>query len=205
MKEAFEKILERLDAKKQYFQKFYEADGKTEEDEYINKATQLAFDDAKNIVQEVAEEYKGDMKHNLAEMYAKNMVDYGVDVTKAWQTAMQQSCALEKAYIRGRQYEVDRFYELRKKYKGGWIPCSERLPEEHDSIFAKLKGTDKWYDAMFEKISDDVNVTVEFEDGTRKTMTLHTNDGKWNTGNRIAKFNVIAWQPLPEPYQPKGE
>ena len=57
MNKAFEKILERLDAKKQYFQKFYEADGKTEEDECINKVTQLAFDDAKNIVQEVAEEY----------------------------------------------------------------------------------------------------------------------------------------------------
>ena len=57
MNKAFEKILERFDAKKQYFQKFYEADGKTEEDEYINKATQLAFDDAKEIVQEVAEEY----------------------------------------------------------------------------------------------------------------------------------------------------
>ncbi len=59
MNKAFEKILERFDAKKQYFQKFYETDGKTEEDEYINKATQLAFDDAKNIVQEVAEEYNG--------------------------------------------------------------------------------------------------------------------------------------------------
>ena len=57
MNKAFEKILERFDAKKQYFQKFYEADGKTKEDECINKATQLAFDDAKNIVQEVAEEY----------------------------------------------------------------------------------------------------------------------------------------------------
>ena len=57
MNKTFEKILERFDVKKQYFQKFYEADGKTEEDEYINKATQLAFDDAKNIVQEVSEEY----------------------------------------------------------------------------------------------------------------------------------------------------
>ena len=74
-------------------------------------------------------EYKGDMKHNLAEMYAKNMVDYGVDVTKAWQTATQQSCALEKAYIRGRQYEADKFIKLRKEYNDGWIPCSERLPE----------------------------------------------------------------------------
>lgn len=72
---------------------------------------------------------KGDMKHNLAEMYAKNMVDYGADVTKAWQTATQQSCALEKAYIRGRQYEADRFIELRKEYNDGWIPCSERLPK----------------------------------------------------------------------------
>ena len=59
MNKAFEKILEMLDSKKHYFQKFYEADGKTEEDECINKATQLAFDDAKNIVQEVAEKYNG--------------------------------------------------------------------------------------------------------------------------------------------------
>ena len=91
--------------------------------------------------------------------------------------------------------------KIAEEYNNGWIPCSSgKMPEEHDSIFAKAKGTDKWYDAMFEKISDDVNVTVEFEDGTRKTMTLHTNDGKWNTNNRIVKFNVIAWQPLPEPY-----
>ena len=59
MNKAFEKILERFDAKKQYFQKFYDADGKMEEDKNINKATQLAFDGAKQIVQEVSEEYNG--------------------------------------------------------------------------------------------------------------------------------------------------
>ncbi len=95
--------------------------------------------------------------------------------------------------------------EIAEEYNGGWIPCSERLPEEHDSMFAKLKGTDKWSDSMFEKISDDVNATVEFDDGTRKTMTLHTNDGKWNTNNRIVKFNVIAWKPLPEPFKESEE
>ena len=83
---------------------------------------------------------------------------------------------------------------------GGWIPCSERLPDEHDSIFAQFKDTDQWSGAMFEKISDDVNVTVEFENGKRKTKTLHTIDGKWSEGNRGVKFNVIAWQPLPEEY-----
>ena len=81
-----------------------------------------------------------------------------------------------------------------------WIPCSERMPEEHDSMFSDLKGTDKWDDAMFEKTSNDVNVTVEYENGKRRTKTLHTIDGKWNGGNRGVKFKVIAWQPLPEPY-----
>lgn len=54
---------------------------------------------------------------------------------------------------------------------------------------------------MFEKISDDVNVTVEYENGERKTSTLHTVDGEWKT-NSFIKFKVIAWQPLPDAYKP---
>jgi len=90
-----------------------------------------------------------------------------------------------------------------RMHKGVWIPCSERLPKEHDSMFSKLKGTDKWNNAMFEKISDEVNVTVEFEDGQRTTKTLHTIDGKWSGGDRGVQFKVIAWQPLPESYNEK--
>ena len=87
---------------------------------------------------------------------------------------------------------------------GKWIPCGERLPEERESIFKKAKGTDKWDPEMFESISDDVNVTVEFEDGTRKTMTSYTTDGKWSCEKEYRiKMKVIAWCPLPEPY--KGE
>lgn len=94
-------------------------------------------------------------------------------------------------------------HQVEKEYNNGWIPCSERLPEEHETMFVKLKGTDKWDSAMPEKISDDVNVTVEFDDGTRKTKTMHTIDGKWKTDINIVKFKVIAWQPLPETYQQK--
>lgn len=86
-----------------------------------------------------------------------------------------------------------------------WIPVEKRLPEEHDSMFAKLKGTDRWSEAMFEKISDDVNVTVEYEDGTRKTTTTYTLDGKWKLPNRVTKQKVVAWQPLPEPYRKDDE
>ena len=85
----------------------------------------------------------------------------------------------------------------------GWIPCSERLPEEHDSMFAEYKGTDKWRSVMFEKISDDVNATIEYKNGTRKTKTIHTLDGVWQIDS-IVKGEVIAWQPLPAPFK-KGE
>lgn len=86
-------------------------------------------------------EYKGDMKHNLAEMYAKNMVDYGVDVTKAWQTATQQSYALEKAYIRGRQHEADRLEEL-KPYRASAFSgdmTQKMLKEEYNKAIDDFK------------------------------------------------------------------
>ena len=89
-------------------------------------------------------------------------------------------------------------------YASERTPVSERLPKEHDSIFAKFKGTDKWSDAMFVKISDKVNATVEFEDGSRMTQTLYTIDGEWKRETNI-KCEVIAWQPLPEPYKGESE
>lgn len=82
-----------------------------------------------------------------------------------------------------------------------WIHCGERMPKERESIFKKIKGTDKWNNGMFEGISDDVNVTVEYEDGTTRTMTSHTLDGKWECEIRTGiKKKVIAWMPLPAPY-----
>lgn len=172
MNKAFEKILFKIE---EHF------------DSTENRDMRLSYHHAMEIVKEVAEEYKRDMKYNLAEMYAKNMVDYGVNVTEAWQTATQQSCALEKAYIRGRQYEVDRFNKLRKEYNGGWISCSERLPEAYGEYLVW------WTDITRGQYYE----IVEYE----------PNNG-WIGEIPQAfegKYSIIAWQPLPEPYQPKGE
>lgn len=37
------------------------------------------------------------------------------------------------------------------KPEPNWIPVSERLPEEHDSIFMRFYGTEKWKEGMFKK------------------------------------------------------
>lgn len=89
--------------------------------------------------------------------------------------------------------------ELLNRYPQ-WIPCSERLPEERDSIFAKLYGTEKWRNAMFKQSSNTVIVTVEYRDGTRQVAPNHTIDGDWNDSIK-GMGNVIAWMPLPDPYK----
>ena len=79
-----------------------------------------------------------------------------------------------------------------------WVRCSDRMPEEHDSIFAKLKGTDKWSSAMCEKLSDDVRIVEVFEDGTRRVHHSRTIDGKWDIEGKPIKRTVTHWMPNPE-------
>ena len=79
-----------------------------------------------------------------------------------------------------------------------WIKVSNEMPEERDTIFAKLKGTDKWKSAMFEKMSEDVRVVVVFEDGTRRVHHSYTVDGKWDVEKKPPKRTVTHWMPNPE-------
>ena len=85
--------------------------------------------------------------------------------------------------------------------ENGWIPVSERLPEEHDSIFAKFKGTDNWKRGMFEKTSKYVIATVVFDDGTVLVEQAHTTDGIWRTDKKVLGGTVVAWMDYPKPYK----
>ena len=154
-------------------------------------------------------DYKWEFALNSDFSKAIEMVDVqptveAVPKSYADQIRWERDIAIEQLNEIGCQFG-QKMDEVKKKLEASqWIPCSERLPEERESIFKKAKGTDKWDPEMFESISDDVNVTVEFEDGTRKTMTSYTTDGKWSCEKEYRiKMKVIAWCPLPEPY--KGE
>ena len=82
-----------------------------------------------------------------------------------------------------------------------WIPVSERLPKEHDSIFAKLYGTDKWNSKLWRTVSDRVLVTIKYDDGIRIVKESHTYDGKWRDEKRFMNCKVEAWMPLPNAYK----
>ena len=84
-----------------------------------------------------------------------------------------------------------------------WIPVTERLPDEHETLFARYKGTDKWLNGMFMTTSDLVIVCVECENGERIVKTAITNEGVWKIKDSFHQYRVTHWMPLPQP--PKGE
>ena len=83
-----------------------------------------------------------------------------------------------------------------------WIPCSERMPEEHEWIGTKKFGT---------TISDEVYVTFENPEGKRFVKHLSFQNGKLS-GFDQSKIDVfhkgsvpVAWMPLPKPYKAETE
>lgn len=80
-----------------------------------------------------------------------------------------------------------------------WIPVTERLPKERDSIFKKLYGTKQWLPGMFCTVSDNVLASIEREDGTRCVRYMHTQGGEWNLDSMPWAKKVTHWMPLPEP------
>ena len=83
-----------------------------------------------------------------------------------------------------------------------WIPVSERMPEEHESMFAKYYNTPKWNNSMWLKESDKMLVSVEVPGNEIIVDTAKMLDGKWFFGLSFVDKKVIAWMPLPEVYKP---
>ena len=75
--------------------------------------------------------------------------------------------------------------EVAEEYNGGWIPCSERLPEEYREYLVW------WTDITRSQYYE----IVEYEP---------SNGWIGDIPQAVeGKYSVIAWQPLPEPYKEK--
>ena len=81
--------------------------------------------------------------------------------------------------------------------RGEWIPCSERLPEEHEWIGTKEFGT---------TISDKVHITFDVN-GDRFVKTLSLQNGELSNYEKRSMdaihkgWKMLAWMPLPKPYK----
>ena len=88
--------------------------------------------------------------------------------------------------------------EVAEEYKGGWIPCSERLPEESGYYLVTYHD---WSDGNFLPKYDDTYVR-------RLHYQISEHFVGWNYPKNVddraendCHKEVIAWQPLPEPFK----
>lgn len=93
--------------------------------------------------------------------------------------------------------------QLTEEYNNGWIPCSERLPEDCDNRF---------YMCIVENHEEDLPMFCQYDEeygfgfwhDIYDEHTLGFVDSEFKTNEELGYEKVIAWQPVPS-YQPKGE
>ena len=91
------------------------------------------------------------------------------------------------SYIKPFEIAKGEVQNVAEEYNNGWIPCSERLPEEPEEGLTDLDECDE-YIAMIE------NADIP-------TALNYAGNGEWYRDGEF--YKVIAWQPLPEPYKSK--
>lgn len=133
MQEVFEKIIEKLEERKQFHERM------------------IAYESKNGTVTEEFQARK-----------AVEVVENAIEIVK-W-----------KAEQFGRDTNVG---------SNGWIPCSERMPEDEQVVI-----TCKYKSISILRYST-------------KTNHLYELNGNWWWSANM----VTAWQPLPQPYQQKGE
>ena len=167
MKEFIEKLISRLEEKKNRYQELaYDSnfDGWAEEEkQYLAKEEMC--EEIIEIINELTKKY------NKKYEPAIDLIEYGVD---------GYNLHLKEQYRKG--------YEDAKK-DNDWIPCSEKLPKANIQVI----------------------VTAE-KDGHKYTTDAYFYNGKFynkhyykipvgELNNSSVGDNVLAWQPLPAPYE----
>jgi predicted DNA-binding protein len=126
------------------------------------------------IVNQLAEEYKG-------KYVSKDEVGYMLDTIK----------------MRGYETWMDYYHKALKglcelsggEYNGGWIPCSERLPEDREEKLVYLSSG---------------RTTIAKYNEHRLPFSDCPIGWGYDSSNGYIDFEsetVIAWQPLPAPYE----
>ena len=161
MNEAFEKILDRLIIMRDKYSK----------DTTYDKNHISAYNKALKIVHEVAEEYKDKYVSKDEVGYMLDSIEMRGDETwmDYYRKALKGLCKLTD-----------------KEYKGGWISCSERLPEIPFGCFVTVEEDDRNVEPQNVLYSEPVGYDGE---------TWNRADGE------PIPFEVVAWMPLPEPYK----
>lgn len=176
MQEVFEKIIERLRTEKNTDRsRVYSAEQ--------CDAIRYSFGAAIDVVKVAAAEHNKDNYFNLDKVTLHKCPVCGGAAEHRVNQRGRWACGCFKCKVFKFNYNhekaIQAWEDFCTEYNNGWIPCNERLPEDDHSVL--ICGESGYIDSGWYK------------------------DGRWWTGFSFADImkDIIAWQPLPEPYRPK--
>lgn len=140
---------------------------------------------------------------STAYLHAINYTRYGEDVTKAWVTATQQACALEKAYNKG-------YYDALQEHVASQETVTEFADrcKECGARYGKLlkQKSDKWIPVSEPPKTDGRYLTYIVNGIFSYMMVCDYIQQTWCPDDDTVSNNVTYWMPLPvEPYEGESE
>ena len=110
-----------------------------------------------------------------------------IERTIANNTFMNYEMNVDLGRVFGLERAIEIVKEVAEEYNGGWIPCSERFPEEAFGCLVTVIDCEPLTQTDFENI---LPYVVGYDGDS------------WNDSDgNVIPFEVIAWQPLPEPFK----
>lgn len=138
----------------------------------------------------------------MQEVFEKIIMQFGIRAEKSEKKEMDAKHFEYAQMYKGERIAFGDAIEIVKqeaeKYNNGWIPCSERLPEEYGDYLVAWKPLHMSAEDIIKKVGRAVPHFYEIVEYDPDDEAL------WIGSIEQAKgeYEIIAWQPLPAPYQP---
>ena len=132
----------------------------------------------------------------MQEVFEKIIEELEIERTTANNTFVKYEMNVDLGRVFGLEKAIEIVKQEAEKFgtdtnvgSNGWIPVSERLPKEPEEGLTDLDECDEYI--------------VMIENADIPTALNYVGDGEWYRDGEF--YNIIAWQPLPQPYHQKGE
>ena len=136
----------------------------------------------------------------MQEVFEEIIENLEIERTTAYNTFVKyemnvdlgRAFGLEKAIEIVKQ-EAEKFGRDTNVWSNGWIPCSERLPETSRPVLCWVRSTTI--------ASGETYIIGSCDNGFWFLQTYEIGHHHFP----VKDYEVVAWKPLPDPYQPEGE
>lgn len=167
--------------------------------DFIDKGDILAGLSCSNKISETwisLSQYNQDMTHlgrsylDIVSVYASSVYSADTPTRLLWERCKEVTInELEEKF--GCKVKI---VGNEEEHNDGWIPCSERLPENDDDVLC-------WYEYRIMQGTHEGEMNQKFEIGYYNKYFKRWG-GEVSSGR---DYKVIAWRPLPEPYKEDEE